>query len=225
MQKLTVVSLLMRLPILAGLTESQAEALADAAQKKTFKSGEHLVMARKSSDDMFLILSGRANVELQGDNDKTISIASLGVGDCIGEMSLLDQQPHCADVVADGPLQALVLNPQTFLDVLQENPQVAVRLLKSMFRHLARANRQIVWLSTVSVQGRVARTLMDLALLADNGDLHIKSKVTNVELAKRVGASREMVGKALKDFQAQGFIQKSPSGGLRINDRRQKPRH
>jgi CRP-like cAMP-binding protein len=228
MHKPIAVALLLRLPMMAGLTESQAEALADAAQKKTFKNGERLVIAGESTDNMFLILSGRANVELSelsGDSDKTIAIATLGVGECIGEMSLVDQQPHCADVVADGPLHALVLNPQTFIAVLQENPQVAVRLLKAMFRHLARANRQIVWLSTVSVQGRVARTLMDLALLADNGELHIKTKVTAVALAKKVGASREMVGKALKEFQAKGFIQKALSGGLRINDKRKKPRH
>ncbi len=225
MQKPTAVSLLMRLPMLAGLTTSQAESLAEAAQKKTFKRGEYLVMSGESTGNMFLILSGHASVELMGNHNKIISIASLGVGDCIGEMAVLDQQPHCADVVADGPLDALVLNPQHFMAVLQENPQIAVGLLKALSRHLVRANRQIVWLSTVSVQGRVARTLMDLALQADDGELHVKTKVTNVSLAKKVGATREMVGKALKDFQAKGFIQKTPSGGLRINDRRKTTRH
>lgn len=224
MQKPTAVSLLMRLPMLAGLTASQAESLAEAAHKKTFKRGEYLVTSGESTGNMLLILSGRASVELKGNHNKIISIASLSVGDCIGEMAVLDQQPHCADVVADGPLDALVLNPQQFMTVLQENPQVAGGLLKAMSRHLVRANRQIVWLSTVSVQGRVARTLMELALQGGNGELHIKSKVTNVALAKKVGATREMVGKALKDFTTKGFIQKTPTGGLRINDRRQKPR-
>jgi CRP-like cAMP-binding protein len=224
MHKPIAVSLLLRLPMLAGLTESQAQALAEVAEKRTFKNGERVVMAGVPSGNMFLILSGRADVELRGDKDKAISIASLGAGDCIGEMSVLDQQPHCADVVADGPLDALVLNPQQFMAVLQENPQIAVGLLKAMSRHMVRANRQIVWLSTVSVHGRVARTLMDLALRSEDGELHVKTKVTNVALAKKVGATREMVGKALKDFQAKGFIQKTPAGGLRINDRRQRPR-
>jgi DNA-binding GntR family transcriptional regulator len=75
------------------------------------------------------------------------------------------------------------------------------------------------------VQGRVARTLMDMALPHANGQMHIKTKVSNVTLAKKVGASREMVGKALKEFQSNGFIEKLPSGGLRINDKRKKPRH
>lgn len=219
------VELLMHLPMLAGLSESQAVALASAAQKRTFKNGESLVKAGQLTDNIFIILSGRANVVLQAGSDKAITLASLGVGECIGEMTALDRQPHCTHVVADGPLHALTLNPQTFMGVLQENPRVAANLLKSMSRHMVRASRQIVWLTTVSVQGRVARTLIDLALQADNGELHIKSKVTNVDLAKRVGASREMVGKALKEFQAKGFVQKTPSGGLRINDRRHTPRH
>lgn len=224
MHKPDAIALLMRLPMLAGLTESQAEALADAAEKKSFKNGESLVNAGKLTESFFVILSGRANVILQSSGDKTIALATLGIGECIGEMSVLDAQPHCASVVADGPLQVLLLNPQTFVSVIKENPKVAGTLLKAMSRHLARANRQIVWLSTISVQGRVARTLMDMALLADNGELHIKAKVTHVDLAKRVGATREMVGKALKDFQAKGFIEKTPAGGLRINDRRKTTR-
>ena len=224
MHKPAAITLLMRLPVLAGLTESQAEALANTARKLTFKNGEPLVVAGEVTDNIFLILSGRANVELLGDNGKAISVASLGVGDCIGEMSALDQLPPCANVVADGPLDALLLDPQIFISVLRENTWVAGRLLRAMSRHLVRASRQIVWLTTVSVQGRVARTLMDLALLADNGELHIKTKLTNVALAKKVGATREMVGKALIDFQAKGFIQKLPTGGLRINDRRRRTR-
>jgi CRP/FNR family transcriptional regulator, cyclic AMP receptor protein len=109
--------------------------------------------------------------------------------------------------------------------VIQENPKVAGTLLKAMSRHLARANRQIVWLSTISVRGRVARTLMDMALQTDSGELYIKTKVTHVDLAKRVGATREMVGKALRDFQAKGFVEKTPTGVLRINDRRKTTRH
>jgi CRP-like cAMP-binding protein len=224
MHKPDAIALLMRLPMLAGLTESQAEALADAAQKKSFKNGESLVSAGKLTESFYVILSGRANVILQSSGDKAITLATLGIGECIGEMSVLDAQPHCASVVADGPLQVLLLNPQTFVSVIQENPKVAGTLLKAMSRHLARANRQIVWLSTISVQGRVARTLMDMALQVDNGELHIKAKVTHVDLAKRVGATREMVGKALKDFQAKGFIEKTPTGGLRINDRRKTTR-
>jgi CRP-like cAMP-binding protein len=140
-------------------------------------------------------------------------------------MAAIDQQPHCTNVVADGPVQALKLKQTDFFSVLHNNARVSGTLLKAMARHMARANRQIMWLTTVSVQGRVARTLMDMARLHVDGQLHIKTKVTSVTLAKKVGASREMVGKALKEFQSNGFIEKLPSGGLRINDKRKKPRH
>jgi CRP-like cAMP-binding protein len=219
------VALLMGLPILAGLTEDQALALATGAEKRHFKNGEALIEADKVSGDMFIILSGRANVVLNAKDDKQVMIATLGLGECVGEMSAIDQQPHCTNVVADGPVQALKLKQTAFFNVLQDNARVSGTLLKSMFRHMMRANRQIMWLTTVSVQGRVARTLMDMATPHTDGQLHIKIKVTNVTLAKKVGASREMVGKALKEFQSNGFIEKLPSGGLRINDKRKKPRH
>jgi CRP/FNR family cyclic AMP-dependent transcriptional regulator len=218
-------SLLLRLPVLAGLTESEAIALSEGAQKKTFKNNEILLEAGQSSNQVFIILSGRANVILNIRDDKELAIASLGIGECVGEMAALDQQPHCTNVVADGPLHALMLNPQTFVSVLCRNPQVASTLLKALFRHMVRADRQIMWLTTVSVQGRVARTLMDLAVPNEQGQLHIKAKVTSVALAKKVGASREMVGKTLKNFESKGFIRKTLSGGLHINDKRKKPRH
>jgi CRP-like cAMP-binding protein len=219
------VQLLMRLPLMSGLSEDQALALATAAEKRHFKSREVLIEAGQSTGHLFIILSGQANVMLNARDNKEVQIATLGIGECVGEMSAVDQKPHCTNVVADGPVQALKLKQSDFMNVLNNNPRVASTLLNAMFRHMARANRQIMWLTTVSVQGRVARTLMDLALHTDGGELQIKTKVSNVALAKRVGASREMVGKALKDFEAKGFIEKLPSGGLRINDKRKRPRH
>jgi CRP-like cAMP-binding protein len=219
------VALLMGLPILAGLTEDQALALATGAEKRHFKNGQALIETGKVTGEMFIILSGRANVVLNARDDKEVMIATLGLGECVGEMAAIDQQPHCTNVVADGPVQALKLKQTDFFSVLHNNTRVSGTLLKAMFRHMMRANRQIMWLTTVSVQGRVARTLMDMAIPHTDGQLHIKTKVTNVDLAKKVGASREMVGKALKEFQAKGFIEKLPSGGLRINDKRKKPRH
>jgi CRP-like cAMP-binding protein len=215
----------MGLPVMAGLTEDQALALATCAEKRHFKNREALIEAGKVTGEMFIILSGRANVVLNARDDKEVMIATLGMGECVGEMAAIDQQPHCTNVVADGPVQALKLKQTDFFSVLHDNAQVAGIMLKAMFRHMVRANRQIMWLTTVSVQGRVARTLMDMALPHADGHMHIKSKVSSVTLAKKVGASREMVGKALKEFQSTGFIEKLPSGGLRINDKRKKPRH
>jgi CRP-like cAMP-binding protein len=209
----------------AGLTQSQALALATTAEKRIFKNGEVLIEAGNFTGALFIILSGRANVTLNANEDKEVLIATLGIGEVVGEMSALDQKPHCTNVVADGPLHALMLNQQVFISVLQDNPLVASKLLLALGRHMARSDRQIEWLTTVSVRGRVARTLMDLAIPSPDGELHIKSKMTNVKLAKRVGATREMVGKALKEFHVKGFIEKMPSGGLRINDKRKKPRH
>jgi CRP/FNR family cyclic AMP-dependent transcriptional regulator len=219
------IDFLMRLPTLAGLTIAQAIALSEGAAKKTFKNNEVLVQTGQMSDKVFIILSGRANVILGIRQDKELAIASLGAGDCVGEMAALDQKPHCTNVVADGPLHALMLHQQSFLSVLHQNHQVANTLLNAMLRHMVRANRQVMWLTNISVQGRVARTLMDLAVPNEHGHLYIKTKITSVALAKRVGASREMVGKALKGFESKGFIQKTPAGGLRINDKRKNPRH
>jgi CRP/FNR family cyclic AMP-dependent transcriptional regulator len=219
--------LLMRLPLMAGLTESQSLALAVAAEKRFFKNGELLIEAGKFTDHLFVILSGRVNSMLNANDDKgykNFLVASFGIGECVGEIAALDHKPHCHSVVADGPVQALMLNHTAFCSVLQNNARVAAYLLKAMFSRIRQTDRQIMWLTAFSVQGRIARTLMDIAIPRDDGQLHIKCKVSNVTLAKKVGASREMVALALKDLETKGFIEKMPMGGLRVIDKRKRPR-
>jgi CRP-like cAMP-binding protein len=94
-------------------------------KRRPLKNNEILVEAGQRLHHVFIILSGRANVILNIRHDKEVAIASLGIGEFVGEMAALDQQSHCTNVVAEGPLHALMLHPQTFVNVLHQNHQVA----------------------------------------------------------------------------------------------------
>ena len=67
--------------------------------------------------------------------------------------------------------------------------------------------------------------MMDIATPLSPGELQIKGRVAHSALADKVGASREMVGKALKDLEAKGFISRTVDGGMRIREQRTRPRH
>ena len=76
----------------------------------------------------------------------------------------------------------------------------------------------------MGVYGRVANVLLDMAEPVDKGEMLIREKVSRSDLSKMVGASREMVSRVMKDFEDQGFIKTNKDGGIRVWERRSKPR-
>lgn len=195
-----------------------------ALEKKRFKRSDRLVDAGQKSNMLFVILSGTANVVVNNSTGKELVLASLGVGDCIGEMSLLDNQPHSATVVAASQVDVLVLTREGFNSCILHNVHMAVAVMRGLVTRLRKANQKIASLALVSVFGRVARYVMEMAEPSDGGSLIVKKKISHAAIAREVGASREMVSKALKEFESQGFIRKLDSGMLAITERRSKPR-
>ena len=215
MATLSQADLLKRVPLFQSLSAEQAVALADATTKKRFKRHELIVEHGKKSGALYIILSGHARVTLASAKGREIVLASLSSGDCIGEMSLMDDQPHSATVTADSTLDALVLAQATFNSCLVQNGHLAVAIMRGLVGRLRKANQKIADLALVSVYGRVARHLIDTAQpLSDDEDTSVVPKFSNISLAKEIGASREMVSKALKDFERQGFVRKLEDGSL-----------
>ena len=224
MSNLSTIQLLMRVPLLAGITEAEALSLFVASEKLRLKKNGILVEIGQTEQAFYLILSGQVNVVLTGGNNKSITLAALGAGECIGEMGALDHQPASATVIAIGDTDVLRLDRYAFRDVLEQNPHISVTILKTLARRLNNTHQQIMRLATVNVQGRVARSLMDMATPLQSGEWQVKGKVKHAALADKVGASRLMVGKALKDLEAKGFIKKTPDGNIRIREKRSRPR-
>jgi len=224
MATLSHAELLKRVPLFASLSEAQASALALAAEKRRFKRNEIVIEIGQKSESLYIILSGSARVVLSSERGREIVLATLGPGECIGEMSLVDDQPHSATVCAETPLDALVLDHTAFHQALQQNGQLAMTIIMELVSRLRRANQKIADLALVSVYGHVARCLIDMAHpVAPGSSSAIIKKFSNINLAKEIGASREMVSKALKEFEKQGFIQRLEDGNLMLIDRRGMP--
>ena len=219
MATLSQAELLKRVPLFQSLSDEQAIALAEAATKRRFKKHENIVEFGKKTRSLYIILSGHARVTLSSQKGREIVLAQLSSGDCVGEMSLMDDQPHSATVTADTTLDALVLAQNTFNSCLVQNGHLAVAIMRGLVGRLRKANQKIADLALVSVYGRVARFLIDMAEpLAEDDETAVVAKFSNISLAKEIGASREMVSKALKDFERQGFIRKLEDGSLLLLD-------
>lgn len=193
-------------------------------EKKRFKRSQQLVVVGQKSDMLLVILSGTASVVVAHPGGRELVLATLGVGDCIGDMSLLDNQPHSATVLAATQLDALVLTRDGFNSCILHNAQMAMAVMRGLVKRLRRANQKIESLALLNVYGRVARQLFEMAEANEEAGseplLVVRKKISHAAIAREVGASREMVSKALKEFELQGLIRKMDNGALAINERR-----
>jgi CRP-like cAMP-binding protein len=140
-------------------------------------------------------------------------------GDYVGEMSLIDNEPHSATVRAEIQTDALILGRLEFARCLPENSSMAYAVLKGLVQRLRHADRQIESLALMDVYGRVARALLEFASDDGTGNTVIRDKVSRQDLAKMVGASREMVSRVMKDLEERGFIETREDGSVLVKER------
>ncbi len=221
---LTTSDLLRRVPIFSGLTASQMSHLSKTVVKQRFKRGELIIEQGRISGALFIILSGRARVIMSDRCAKEVIVNTLGAGDYIGEMSLIDGKAHSASVKTEVQTDVLVLSHAEFVRCLAENQTIAVWIMKGLVQRLRQSSDKVISLALMDVYGRVAKVLMDAAQPRGDQGLLICDKMTRQDIAKMVGASREMVSRVMRDFEDQGFINPQEDGSIVLNERRLIPR-
>jgi CRP/FNR family cyclic AMP-dependent transcriptional regulator len=134
-------------------------------------------------------------------------------------MSLIDNEPHSATVRAEVQTDMLTLGRAEFARCLPENSSMSYAIMKGLVQRLRQADRKIESLALMDVYGRVARALLEFAEPDREGDMTIRERISRQDIAKMVGASREMVSRVMKDLEDRGFIETREDGSMLIKDR------
>jgi CRP-like cAMP-binding protein len=219
MSMLSNLDLIRRVPLFSTLTSTQAESVADAVVKRRFKRGELIVEQGKKSNALFILLTGRARVLTSDARGREVIIASLNPGDHVGEMSLIDNEPHSATVRCEVQTDVLVLGRTEFARCLPENTTMAYAVMKGLVQRLRSADRKIESLALMDVYGRVARSLIEFAQDDGAGNMVVRDRLSRQDIAKMVGASREMVSRVMKDLEERGFIETREDGSMLVKER------
>lgn len=219
MTMLSSLDLIRRVPLFSMLTEAQATAVAEAVVKRRFKRGEVIVEQGKKANALFILLNGRARVVTADSRGREVILATLQPGDHIGEMSLIDNEPHSATVRAEVQTDVLMLGRVEFARCLPENTSMAYAVMRGLVQRLRHADRKIESLALMDVYGRVARALLEFAAETPEGELLIREKISRQDIAKMVGASREMVSRVMKDLEERGFIETQSNGSIVVKER------
>jgi CRP/FNR family cyclic AMP-dependent transcriptional regulator len=206
-------------PIL-GLQEEDLRMLSAHATAKTFPKNTIIVSEGDETDTLYIILSGRVKVFLADEAGKEIVLATQGAGEYFGEM-VLDGGPRSASVMTLETSKFAVIPKSQFKTFLLEHPQFAIHLIEKLIHRTRALTENVKSLALMDVYGRVARLLLELAE-DQNGTLVVTEKLTQQDIANRVGASREMISKILKDLAAGGYLTVERN---RITINRTPPRH
>jgi CRP/FNR family cyclic AMP-dependent transcriptional regulator len=198
--------LLRNVPLFSVLTENQLELLTNVVSRKSFPRGTTIIAAGDMTDSLYVIISGRLKVMMSDDEGREVILAILGPNEFFGEMGLLDDHPRSASVVAIEPCELLVLLKRDFKKCLAENFEMNMTVMRGLVKRLREADQKIGSLALMDVYGRVARLLLEMAETID-GQKVVTKKLAKQDIAKMIGASREMVSRVMKDLQTGGFIE------------------
>ena len=170
---------------------------------RIFRRDTVIVSEGDVTDSFHVILSGRVKVFVSDEHGREIVLSTHGPGDYFGETGV-DEGPRCASVITLEASRMAIIPREQFVEFLAQHTDVAIRVIRKMGRHIRSLTQKVKSLALVDVYGRVARLLSELS--SANGGARVIERLTQQEIANRVGASREMISRVLRDLSAGGYI-------------------
>ena len=189
---------------LAPLAEGTLRAIAAGGVVRAFPRGSVLINEGDQGDSLFIILSGKVKVFASNAAGKEVVIDFHGPGEYVGEMSLAGA-PRSASVITIEPTTCAVVTRAHFREFILAHPDFALHLIEKLILRARRATENVKSLALSDVYGRLVRLLVTLAHDVD-GRLVVPEKLTQQDIADRIGASRDRISRLMKDLVGGGYL-------------------
>jgi len=189
---------------LAPLAEQTLAAIAATGVVRTFPKNAILINEGDTADSLFIVLSGRIKVFASNEAGREIVLSFFGPGEYVGEMSL-DGSPRSASVMTVEPTTCAIVNRASAREFLLAHPDFALNLIEKLIQRVRVTTENVKSLALTDVYGRLVRLITTLAVERD-GVMMVPEKLTQQDIAERVGASRDMISRLLKDLVTGGYL-------------------
>lgn len=203
---LSVEAALAKAELMAALSEATLKRLAKQGQPCTVESGKLLFAKGDKGDALYVLLEGEVEVRSSTEAGKDVRMASLKPPALIGEMAVLDGGTRSADICAIRKSRFLRIHRDQAIAALESEPKALLKLIAEMSRRLRHADAAIEDAHTLDLGGRLA-----LRLIEEAGD-STSVTLTQTEIARRIGASREKVNRKLHEWVDEGWISMGRAG-------------
>lgn len=202
----SVEAALAKAELMAALSDGTRARLAKQGQPCTIESGKLLFAKGDKGDALYVLLEGEVEVRSSTEAGKDVRIAALKPFALIGEMAVLDGGVRSADIAAIRKSRFLRIHRDQAIAALESEPKALLKLVAEMSRRLRHADAAIEDAHTLDLGGRLA-----LRLLEEAGEATAVT-LTQTEIARRIGASREKVNRKLHEWVDEGWISMGRAG-------------
>jgi len=222
--KLELKKSLDNIKILETMTAPARAQLAERCQWRRFKPGEQIINRDSDNRDVFFVSEGTLRIVNYSVSGREITLDDAVAGDHFGHFAALDGQPRSANVVALTDSLIAMLAPMLFTQLLLDNPQIALALMRNLAKLIRQSTERIMDLSTLGANNRVHAELLRLARRA-NKEAGVQGEASAIlrpipvhsDIASRVSTTRETVARVFGDLARQGVIHRE-GDSLRVAD-------
>ncbi len=197
---------LRKIDIFSQLSDEDIAPLISRALIRVYPKGSVIVSEADSGGSLYVIIEGSVKVYLSDGNGKEVNLSILGPGEYFGELALFDDAPRSASVAALETCRVSILSKTILRTLIGERPQLSYGLLRGLAARVRAMTESIRTLALLDVYGRLVRALYAMASVTEDGTLAISQRLTQQDLANRIGCSREMVSRILNDLIKGGYL-------------------
>jgi len=189
---------------LAAMGETALKELAPHGGARSYPKNAVIINEGDETDSLYVLLSGRVKVFVSDEDGKEVVLSTMREGSYFGEL-VLDGGPRSASVMSLEPCRCFVIPMSEIERLLEKNPLFARHLIHLLIAKTRSLVKQVRDLALKDVYGRFAKFVDDSAIEADGARV-VPERLTQQDIAERIGGSREMVNRIVKDLTAGGYI-------------------
>jgi CRP/FNR family cyclic AMP-dependent transcriptional regulator len=168
------------------------------AVARQFRARTILVSEGENTDALYIIVEGKARAYVSDSDGREATLSVMGPGEYFGDIAF-DEGPRSASVITEEPCRLLVVPRTEFANLVKSSPAFSLHFIRKLIHQIRTLTQNVRSLALMDAYGRVARLLLESAITQD-GKQFVPQRLTQAEIASRVGCSREMVSRIFKDL-------------------------
>ncbi|PHS79444.1 MAG: Crp/Fnr family transcriptional regulator [Rhodospirillaceae bacterium] len=216
MRRLSVTDSLAGIQLLSELTDEEIKIVQKSCSWKTYGAGEQIIDQHSESQDIYFIVDGAVRVVNYSLSGREITFQDLEPGGHFGELAAIDGLPRSASIMVMGEARIASLPAKQFKNIIIENPNIALKLMKHLAKLVRTSTTRIMDLSTLGANNRVHADVLALARKFTTDDLtaEIKPIPVHSDVASRVSTTRETVARVMSDLARKKIVERTKTSLL-----------
>ena len=190
------------------LSPEDLKEISKHAVARQFRARTVLVSEGENTDALYIIVEGRARAYVSDSEGREATLSDMGPGEYFGDIAF-DEGPRSASVITLEPCRVLVVPRTEFTELVKRSPAFSLHFIRKLIHQIRSLTQNVRSLSLMDAYGRVARLLLESSVTED-GKQFVPQRLTQAEIASRVGCSREMVSRIFKDLVEGRYITLEP---------------